>query len=97
VAARGARAGRGSSALFVLLLLIPRHPPVDHSDFTRADMGNLKAAIDALQTVSTLCGMVPLVGENLKSAVEIASAICEKVQVRPSTSEHLSHAVYDGF
>jgi hypothetical protein len=56
-------------------------------------MGKLEAAIDALKTVSIVCGMVPLVGENLKSAVELASAICEKVQVRPSKTSHLSLAV----
>jgi hypothetical protein len=75
-------------------LFLPRTiPPVDPSNLTRVNMSEIKVAIDALKTVSTLCGMVPLVGENLKSAVELASAICEKVQVRPSTFSHLSLAV----
>jgi hypothetical protein len=60
-------------------------------------MGTLGAALDALKVVSNLCGMVPLIGENLQSAVEIASAICEKVQVRTSTSLQLRHAVHDEF
>jgi hypothetical protein len=46
-------------------------------------MSKIKAAIDALKTVSIVCGMVPVVGENLKSAVELASTICEHIQVRP--------------
>jgi hypothetical protein len=44
-------------------------------------MGNLKAAIDALGTVSVVFGMIPGIGENLKSAAELASKICEHVQV----------------
>jgi hypothetical protein len=68
--------------------LIPRHPPVDSSHLTRANMGNIKAAIDALKTVSIVCGMVPVVGENLKSAVELASTICEQVQVRRGNLSH---------
>jgi hypothetical protein len=60
-------------------------------------MGNIKAAIDALKTVSIVCGMVPVVGENLKSAVELASTICEQVQVRPSNLSHMKHVIHDGF
>jgi hypothetical protein len=45
-------------------------------------MGTLKVAIGALDTVSIIFGMVPLIGENLKSAAELASKICEQVQVR---------------
>jgi hypothetical protein len=45
-------------------------------------MSVLQAAIDALDTVSIVLGMVPLIGENLKSAAELASKICEHVQVR---------------
>jgi hypothetical protein len=44
-------------------------------------MGTLHAAIDALETVSIVLGMVPLVGDNLKSAAELASKICEQAQV----------------
>jgi hypothetical protein len=77
--------------------LIPRHPPVDHSDPSYANMGNIKAAIDALKTVSIVCAMVPVVGENLKSAVELASTICEQVQVRPSNLSHMNQVIHDGF
>jgi hypothetical protein len=45
-------------------------------------MGTLKVAIGTLDTVSIIFGMVPLIGENLKSATELASKICEQVQVR---------------
>jgi hypothetical protein len=48
-------------------------------------MGKLKAVIDGLGMVSIALGMVPGVGENLKSAAELLSKICEQVQVRPSS------------
>jgi hypothetical protein len=51
-------------------------------------MGTLKVAIDTLKTLSIACGMVPLVGENLKSAAELASTICEQAQVRPGNLSH---------
>jgi hypothetical protein len=47
-------------------------------------MGKLKAVIDGLGLVSVALGMVPGVGENLKSSAELLSKICEQVQVRPS-------------
>jgi hypothetical protein len=67
-------------------------PAVDPSNLTRLNMSTIKAAIDALKTVSIICGMVPVVGENLKSAVELASTICEHIRVRshaPKTFEPL--------
>jgi hypothetical protein len=45
-------------------------------------MGTLKIAIDVLGAASIVFGMVPVIGENLKSAAELASKICEQVQVR---------------
>jgi hypothetical protein len=60
-------------------------------------MGTIKAAVDALKTVSIVCGMVPVVGDNLKSAVELASTTCEQVQVRPGNSSHMKHETYDVF
>jgi hypothetical protein len=53
-------------------------------------MVNLKAARDALKTVSIVCGMIPVVGDNLKSAVELASTICEQVQVRRNSVSYVS-------
>jgi hypothetical protein len=47
-------------------------------------MVKLKAVIDGLGLVSVALGMIPGVGENLKSAAELLSKICEQVQVRPS-------------
>jgi hypothetical protein len=73
---------QSSSTYFVRSLLIPGYLRTDRSDLTRAKMGTLKAAIDALKTVSIVCGMVPLIGENLQSAAELASTICEQIQVR---------------
>jgi hypothetical protein len=71
-------------------LYLPRTiPPVDPSYFTCVNMSKIKAAIDALKTVSIVCGMVPVVGENLKSAVELASTICEHIQVSPDPSDTL--------
>jgi hypothetical protein len=60
-------------------------------------MSTIKAAIDALKTVSIVCGMVPVIGENIKLAVELASTICEQVQVRPSNLSHMKHVIHDGF
>jgi hypothetical protein len=55
-------------------------------------MVNLKAAIDALKTVSIVCGMIPVVGDNLKSAVELASTICEQVQVRRTSVSYVNNS-----
>jgi hypothetical protein len=77
-------------------------PPLDPSSLTLQDMSTIKSAIDALRTVSIVCGMVPVVGENLKSAVELASTICEHIQVRshaPKTCGQLlsqNHATEHG-
>jgi hypothetical protein len=67
-------------------LPFPRLLPAIYSHLTRVDMSTLSAAIDALKTVSIICGMLPVVGGNLKSAVELASTICEQVQVRSKNS-----------
>jgi hypothetical protein len=48
-------------------------------------MGKLKAAIDGLAVVSVALGMIPGIGENLKSAAELLSKICEQVQVSPNS------------
>jgi hypothetical protein len=67
-------------------------PPVEPTNPARLNMSKIKAALDALKTVSIVCGMVPLVGENLKSAVELASTICEHIQVR-SLSPKKCHTI----
>jgi hypothetical protein len=72
--------GLSSSSSF----LIHHHRPVDISYLTLANMVKLKAVIDGLGLVSIALGMVPGVGENLKSAAELLSKICEQVQVRVS-------------
>jgi hypothetical protein len=53
-------------------------------------MAKLKAVIDGLGLVSIALGMVPGVGQNLKSSAELLSKICEQVEVRPSSYSHLS-------
>jgi hypothetical protein len=84
--APGAGAFNELEALFVSSsFLIHHHHPVDISYLTRVIMGKLKAVIDGLGLVSIALGMVPGVGENLKSAAELLSKICEQVQVRPSS------------
>jgi hypothetical protein len=47
-------------------------------------MGTLANAIGVLGVLSTTLEAVPVVGSNLKVAAELASKICETVQVRPS-------------
>jgi hypothetical protein len=47
-------------------------------------MGTLANAIGVLGVLSTALEAVPIVGSNLKVAAELASKICETVQVRPS-------------
>jgi hypothetical protein len=59
-------------------------------------MGTLHAAIDALETVSIVLGMAPLIGESLKSAAELASKICEQVQVRRTISRLKTVANHEG-
>jgi hypothetical protein len=64
-------------------------PSISHI-FTLTNMVKLKAVIDGLGLVSIALGMVPGVGENLKSAAELLSKICEQVQVRPSRLSDLN-------
>jgi hypothetical protein len=56
-------------------------------------MGSLKVAIDVLGAASIVFGMVPVIGENLKSAAELASKICEQVQVRRKELSRLKKGV----
>jgi hypothetical protein len=46
-------------------------------------MGTLTNAIGVLGVLSMTAEAIPLVGSNLKVAAELASKICETVQVRP--------------
>jgi hypothetical protein len=76
----------GAGAFQPLCFLPVAHPApsalIIHSNPTRSSMGTLKVAIDVLGAASIVFGMVPVIGENLKSAAELASKICEQVQVR---------------
>jgi hypothetical protein len=74
--------GLSSSSSFLIL----HNRPVDLSYLTHANMVKLKAVIDGLGLVSIALGIVPGVGENLKSAAELLSKICEQVQVRQLVS-----------
>jgi hypothetical protein len=47
-------------------------------------MGTLMNAIGVLSVLSTMAEAIPVVGSNLKVAAELASKICQTVQVRPS-------------
>jgi hypothetical protein len=62
--------------------LAPSSLNIEHLNTIRLSMSTLKATIDALEAVSIVFGMVPILGENLKSAAEMASKICGQVQVR---------------
>jgi hypothetical protein len=44
-------------------------------------MGGLDQAIDALSVLGPALQMVPILGDNLKAAVELASTICERAKV----------------
>jgi hypothetical protein len=50
-----------------------------HNVFSR--MGRLDHAITALDVLGSVVQSVPVVGENLKSATEIAKKICEMAKV----------------
>jgi hypothetical protein len=58
-------------------------------------MSSLDRAITALDVLGSVVQAVPVVGDGLKSAIEVASKICETIKVRtPSFSfihllEHL--------
>jgi hypothetical protein len=45
-------------------------------------MGSLDRAIAALDVLGSVVQAVPVVGENLKSAIEVATKTCEMVKVR---------------
>jgi hypothetical protein len=45
-------------------------------------MGSLDRAIAALNVLGSVVQAVPIVGDGLKSATEVASKICETVKVR---------------
>jgi hypothetical protein len=50
-----------------------------------ASMPALALSREVFDVLSKSLGFVPIIGENLKSAAELASKICEEIQVR----EHL--------
>jgi hypothetical protein len=66
---------------------------ITHSIPTRSSMGTLKVAIDVLGAASIVFGMVPVIGENLKSAAELASKICEQAQVRRQELSRLGNGI----
>jgi hypothetical protein len=43
---------------------------------------SLDRAVDLLETAAPLAGMVPVIGEQLKSTIEVATQICKIAQVR---------------
>jgi hypothetical protein len=45
-------------------------------------MAVLEQSREVLDLLSKTLGFVPVIGENLKSAAELASKICEEIQVR---------------
>jgi hypothetical protein len=51
-------------------------------------MGRLNHAITALNILGSLMQAVPVIGDSLKSATEIATLICETVEVRICCSHH---------
>jgi hypothetical protein len=83
----GAAAPPVEGSLRPALFLPHTIPPVDPLNLNCVNMSKIMAAIDALKTVSIVCGMVPVVGENLKSAVELAATICEHIGVRSLAPE----------
>jgi hypothetical protein len=56
-------------------------------------MGSLNVAIDVLGAASIVFGMVPVIGENLKSAAELGSKICEQAQVRRQELSRLRNGI----
>jgi hypothetical protein len=66
--------GTGASATRLFFLTpLPLSRSRYRSPRENLDVGTLRAATDTLKTVSTIFGMIPLVGENLR--------ICEQVEV----------------
>jgi hypothetical protein len=43
---------------------------------------SLDRAVNLLETAAPLAGMVPVIGEQLKSTIEVATQICKIAQVR---------------
>jgi hypothetical protein len=43
---------------------------------------SLDRTVSLLKTAAPVVGMVPVIGEQLKSAIEVATQICEIAQVR---------------
>jgi hypothetical protein len=58
-------------------------------------MTRLHQAIVALSVLGKVLKMVPIVGERLEGATDVASQICELVQVRTPSSVHLRRADHD--
>jgi hypothetical protein len=57
-------------------------------------MGRPDHAITALDFLGSVVQAVPVVGENLKSATEIAKKICEMVKVRiPFPVRHIRSSI----
>jgi hypothetical protein len=52
----------------------------------------LAVTIESLSLLGTTLELVPIIGSNLKGAAELASAICEKAQVRTGELTTVSHA-----
>jgi hypothetical protein len=55
-------------------------------------MSALATTIAALGILSTAVELVPIIGPNLKAAIELASKVCEKVEVRESALQITVHS-----
>jgi hypothetical protein len=58
-------------------------------------MAALGQSRQAFEILSKTLGFIPVVGENLKSAAELASKICEEIEVRESLPIIISPLIYD--
>jgi hypothetical protein len=58
-------------------------------------MSSLDRAITALDVLGSVAQAVPVVGENLKSAIEVTKRTCEMIKVRmPSSAWYIRSTIY---
>jgi hypothetical protein len=68
------RASRQAAALDIIADPTHREVPI-------AKVDTLNTAIGALEVVSIICGMLPIIGKDLELAAKLACKICEQIQV----------------
>jgi hypothetical protein len=87
--------GPGTRGLLCLVLTTSLSCSTSTTRNRSATMATLDQSRQVFEILSKTLGFIPVVGENLKSAAELASKICEEIEVHESLPIIIGPLIYD--